>query len=124
MKRALLMLTLCAAACSPNDAAPQPGNLTLTLPSAGGNDGAVVLVISGGPVTSVTPLQGSQAATNVDGAGTHVMIVGNLTAGAIATIAVPDVSRATAYVATVEQVSDRSTFALLDPVHYRVAISR
>jgi hypothetical protein len=123
MRRALLVLVLCAA-CSANDTAPQPGNLTLSLPSSGGNDGAVVLVISGGPVTLVTPLQGSQAATSADGEGTHVMIVGNLTAGAIATIAVPDVSRATAYVATVEQVSDRSTFALLDPVRYRVVITR
>src|SRR5665213_4438502 len=78
MRRALLVLVLCAA-CSANDTAPQPGNLTLSLPSSGGNDGAVVLVISGGPVTLVTPLQGSQAATSADGEGTHVMIVGNLT---------------------------------------------
>ena len=124
MRRAFLGFVLCVAACSANDTAPRPGNLTLSLPSSGDNDGAVVLVISGGPVTSVTPLQGSQAATNADGEGTHVMIVGNLTAGAIATIAVPDVSLAAAYVATVEQVSDRTTFALLDPVRYHVVITR
>lgn len=124
MRRALLLVALFGAACSANDTAPQPGTLTLSLPAAGPNDGAVVILLSGGPVTSVTPLQGFQAATNADGEGTHVMIVGELTAGAIATIAVPDVSRAAAYVATVQQVSDRTSFALLDPVGYRAAITR
>jgi hypothetical protein len=52
------------------------------------------------------------------------MVVGNLAAGAIATIAVPDPSRVSAYVATVVQVADRSSFTLLDPARYQVTVGR
>ena len=38
-------------------------------------------------------------------------------------ITVPDRDQATAYVATVQQVSDRTTYLLLDPVTYHVAIA-
>lgn len=126
MKRVLTaVMLLSLAACNSGDStAGQAGTLTLRLTGASGNDGAMLMIISGGAVSAVGTPAGYQIATNTDGAGTHVMVVGNLTAGAIATIVVPDVSQASAYVATVVQVADRTSFALLDPVRYQVTISR
>jgi hypothetical protein len=125
MKRCLVALSLLLAACAGGDAgAARAGTLTLRLAGGTGNDGAVLVIVSGGPVSSVDASAAYQVATNTDGAGTHVMVVGNLTAGAIATINVPDASRAPAYVATVVQVSDRTSFALLDPARYQVTISK
>ena len=50
------------------------------------------------------------------------MVMGNIAAGQLATISVPDVSRASAYVVTVEQVADRDSFGLLDPARYQVTV--
>lgn len=125
MKRYLLGLSLLLAACTSGDAgASRAGTLTLRLAGATGNDGAVLVIVSGGPVSSVDAPAGYQIATNVDGAGTHVMVMGNLMAGAIATINVPIASQESAYVATVVQVADRTSFALLDPVRYQVTVSK
>ncbi len=123
MKRALIVLLALAGACSSDSGtAPHAGALTLRLAAGGSSDGAMVLTVSGGPVTSVDAPSGFQIASNADGRGTHIMVIGNLAAGAIATINVPDLARASAYVATIEQVSDRGTFALIDAARYQVTI--
>jgi hypothetical protein len=125
MKRTLMGLLLLLAACGSGDAAAtRAGALTLRLVGASGNDGAVLVIVSGGPVSSVDAPAGYQIATNTDGAGTHVLVMGNLTAGAIATINVPDASLGATYVATVVQVADRTSFALLDPVRYQVTVGK
>ncbi|MGH7524384.1 MAG: hypothetical protein ACREK8_08765 [Gemmatimonadales bacterium] len=122
MKRLGLLLFACATACGGTQESVEPGALTLTLTSGGPNDGAMVVLVSGGPVLSVDGAAGYQVAANADARGTHVMIVGNIASGALATLHVADVSRASAYVVTVEQVADRSSFALLDPVRDQVSI--
>jgi hypothetical protein len=123
MRRLLLVVVALVAACGTDaGSAPQPGTLTLTLTSAGMSDGAVVLLVSGGPVISVDGPAVYQVASNTDAAGTHVMIVGNVTSGVVATLHVADVSRASAYVVTVEQVADRNSFALLDPARDQVTV--
>lgn len=125
MRRRLVGLCLLLAACAGTDTgASRAGVLTLRLAGATGNEGAVVVIVSGGTVSSVDAPASFQVAANTDGAGTHVMVVGNLAAGAIATITVPDVSLASAYVATVVQAADRTSFALLDPVRYQVTVSK
>ena len=123
MIRRLVVLALLAVACTTEQTpVPTAGSLTLTLAGAGNTDGAIVLLISGGPVVSVAVPTGYQVATNADGEGTHVMVLGNLLVGTLATINVPDISRASSYVVTVVQVSDRNSFGLLDPVVYRVSV--
>lgn len=124
MKRILVALLLCVA-CSSNDTgAPTAGALTLQFAGASGSDGGVLVIVSGGPVTSVDAPAGYEIATNADGEGTHIMVVGALASGTIATINVPDVSLASSYVATVVQVSDRASYALLDPVRYKVTVGK
>lgn len=123
MKRLVLAGLVLVAACSADAGnAAQAGTLTLSLTAAGPNDGAIVVVVSGGSVVSVDAPAGYQIASNSDGGGTHVMIVGSVTSGVLATLHVPDVSRASAYVVTVEQVADRDSFGLLDPARYQVTV--
>lgn len=123
MKRLLLAAVLLVGACTADSGAGvHGGTLTLSLASGGTTDGALVLIVSGGPVTSVDAPAGYQIASNVDGQGTHIMVIGSVAAGPIATINVPDLSRASAYIATVVQVSDRGSFALLDAARYRVTV--
>jgi len=124
MKRWLVGALLLLLACTSNEnGAAHPGTLTLTLASGGSSDGALVVIVSGGPVTSVAAPANYQVASNADGEGTHLMVVGNITTGVVATLTVPDVTRASAYVATVIQASDRSSFGLLDAAHYRLTIT-
>ena len=103
-------------------APPTPGTLGLRLASPGVNDGAIVVVLSGGPVGAVRPAGALEAVQQTDGAGTHLLLVGNVTEGVLATFDVPDIGHASAYVAAVVQVADRTTFALLDAAPYRVTV--
>jgi hypothetical protein len=123
MRRLMLAMVALVAACGTDTgSAPQPGTLTLRLTSGGMSDGAVVVLVSGGPVLSVDGPAEYQIASNTDAAGTHVMIVGNVASGVVATLHVADVSRASSYVVTVEQVADRNSFALLDPARDQVTV--
>ncbi|HEY4321694.1 MAG TPA: hypothetical protein VGM77_11030 [Gemmatimonadales bacterium] len=126
MKARRLFVALClVAACSAdNHPDPHAGTLTLRLINGGTNDGALVLVISGGPVAGVTAGAGYVAVTTADGSGTHLLLTGNIAPGPLAAIAVPDLSQLAAYTVTVEQAADRSTFALLDPIAYRAEVVR
>lgn len=125
MRRIWCALLLVVAACSSdtaNHGVPKPGDLAVTLAHGGTDDGAMLVVVSGGPVTSVDAPAGYDIATNTDSTGTHIMIMGNVTTGAIATLHVPDVSIASAYTVTLVQVADRATYALLDPAPYVVTV--
>jgi hypothetical protein len=111
---------LLCAACDNGGA--HSGTLAVNLVTAGANDGAIVLTISGGPVTAVHPPGGFQVASHANATGTHLMVTGAITAGTVALIDVPDLSRASAYAVTVDQVADRTSFALLDPAPYRATV--
>ena len=90
MMRRLVVLALLVAGCS-SDQTPLPtaGTLTLALTGGGNADGAIVLLISGGPVMSVAAPAGYQVATNTDGEGTHVMLLGSLAVGTLAIWSLP-----------------------------------
>jgi hypothetical protein len=123
VRRLVLVVAALVAACGTDSgSAPRPGTLTLTLASGGTSDGAVVVLVSGGPVLSVDGPAEYQIASNTDASGTHIMIVGNISSGVVATLHVADISRASGYVATVEQVADRNSFALLDAARDQVTV--
>ena len=123
MKKLLFALVLLAAACrSDNPDGVQSGTLTVTLANSGSNDGAIVAVVSGGLVTHVAVPSGYEVTTNTDAAGTHMLITGNVAAGALATLTIPDIARKSAYSVTIEQAADRTTFALLDAAGYRATL--
>jgi hypothetical protein len=114
----LVLLTACHATVP----TAVPGTLTVQLVSAGTNDGALVLLVGGGPVTSIEAVGGYEVTSNTDAAGVHLMVVGNLATGALVRLHVPDISRANDYLAIITQVADRSNFGLLDGTGYGVTI--
>lgn len=124
MKRLFLGLCLLTA-CGGGEvvAVSTPGSLTLTLHTPGLNDGALVLVVSGGPVNAVHGSGALDVVKQTDGSGTHLMFIGDLAEGVIATIDIPDIGTAKAYVATVVQVADRTNFSLLDSGPYQLIIA-
>lgn len=116
-----MVLAVGMAACA-NDNTPRAGALAVSLVRGGANDGALLVTVSGGPVTGVTVGAGYQQVVNADAAGTHIMVIGDLTTGAIATLTIPDRSQASRYTVTLDQVADRTTFGLIDPAQDSVSI--
>jgi hypothetical protein len=121
MKRLVLLLVLLAA-CHPDVPTTVPGSLTVRLAAAGANDGALVMVISGGEITSVQGAGTYEVTSFTDAAGVHVMVVGNLAGGSLVHLQVPDISRAADYLAVITQVADRNSFGLIDPSAYLLTI--
>jgi hypothetical protein len=118
----VLLLALVAAGCS-EAAVPVPGTLTLQLAGTRGGEGAVVVTVSGAPLGAVHASGDYQVVAHQDGGGTHVLVVGALTRGGIATIDIPDTALSGRYVVTVDQVANGGTFALLDASPYRVTLA-
>lgn len=124
-RRGLLCLALLLTACGGEPTSSvTPGVLTLTLSGTAGNDGALVVTVSGGAVNDVHAADGVEISRNTDASGTHLLLLGNITEGVVARIDVPDVAKAAAYVATVDQAADRTTFGLLDAAGYRIVVAR
>jgi hypothetical protein len=118
--RALTGLALLAG-CS-NNTGPTAGALDVSLSSPNTDDGAVLLTISGGPVDSVEAA-GYTLYSAAAGANTlRLIAAGNIAAGTIARIHVPDVRLASRYVASIDQVAARLTYAQRDLAQYRVAL--
>lgn len=106
---------------------PLSGDLTVSYVGSGAAIGAMLFSISGGPVTSVTaaggrPLQVSFAALATG--TTKVVVAGTLATGDILTVRVPDISLATSYSVSVEQVADNVTFSLIDTALHTLTIHR
>jgi hypothetical protein len=105
MKRLAWIAILGAAlACSDN---PTPGVLkvNLTTPNSGG-DGAILLTVTGpGVPVSAVPGAGLRLFTQLFTTTSRFALTGTLTSGTILTIEVPDVGKASAYTATIQQVA-------------------
>jgi hypothetical protein len=92
---------------------PTPGNLTVALTAQSSAPGAVLFTVSGGAISGVTVSGGYHVyQTSLSGTSRRVLVTGNITAGALVTIAVPDINKASQYNATVNQVAARSTAAV------------
>jgi len=131
MRRALFAGTILALSaglgCSgePPTTGPQAGNLTVAYGGPSTTDGALLVLITGGPVESVSALGGYQLASASAGTNaTRVVLTGSLSVGDIFTVRVPDVAALSSYVARVEAAADRNTFALADPASYTAGLRR
>lgn len=102
---------------------PVAGDLVVSLTTPGSQDGAVLVRVVG-PVESVTAEGGYlvESAALPNGI-TRLVVVGTIQSGPVARLRVPDLSRASEYFGLVEQVADRSTFALLSVAGYAVSIA-
>ena len=113
----LVSLTGCS-----NYTGPASAILSVTLSSPNGDDGAVLLTISGGPVDSVEAV-GYTVYTARSGTETvRLIVTGNLGSGPIARIHIPDNRQAAQYSAEIVQVAARKTYAQRDPASYTASL--
>lgn len=119
-----LLVTL-AAGCGDGGGTPsRAGDLTISYFQGGPSAGALLLTITGGEVENVTAANGEQVSFASPSPGTtRVVVMGNLGTGTLLRIRVPDVSLASRYVVVTDQVADKVTFALIDPVPHTLTIS-
>jgi len=114
---ALSALVTLLASCSSGGGGggnPVPGFLTLTYSTNGATDGALLFKVSGGPIDSVVGGAMVQSGSYViNSTFTRIVTAGNLTNGIVARVHVPDLSNSAGYIATIEQLSDRNTYAQL-----------
>jgi hypothetical protein len=74
---------------------PVAGDVTLAYGSPSQADGAVLILVTGGPVTSVTPIGSYQVEFASAGVNaTRLVVTGTLVTGDVVRLRVPDVSAA------------------------------
>jgi len=123
----LVMLgAVAGAACKKeNTVGPVAGDLTVSYGGPSQTDGALLLLVQGGPLTAVRPTGSSQVASASAGLNvTRVVITGDLVPGEILRLSVPDVAAVASYTVRVEAAADRVTFALTDPTSYTTTVRR
>jgi hypothetical protein len=108
---AALALGALLAGCGGSSATgPTAGNLKVQLATPNSDDGAILFRIVGPGITSVQAGPGltpfTRISTNQDTA--VVILAGNVAAGQVATIAVPDISKVGQYSTSLTQVTGRT----------------
>ena len=130
MRRQLLPLVLLALASACGDggptepAGPVPGVLKIALATPNADDGALLFTVSGGRVSTVDAATGYQIYTaQPDTMTTRILVTGDIAAGEVVRIQVPDTRSAAAYHATIAQAASRTTFAQRALAGYALAVA-
>lgn len=130
MRRQLLPLVLLALASACGDggptepAGPVPGVLKIALATPNADDGALLFTVSGGRVSTVDAATGYQIYTaQPDTMTTRILVTGDIGAGEVVRIHVPDTRTAAAYHATIAQAASRTTFAQRALAGYALAVA-
>ena len=131
MRRQLVPLALLslAAACGDGGptgpAGPVPGVLKIALTTPNADDGALLFTVSGGRISTVdAAAAGYQIYTaQPDTLTTRILVTGDIGAGEVVRIHVPDTRSAAAYHATIAQAASRTTFAQRGLAGYALAVA-
>jgi hypothetical protein len=91
---------------------PVPGLLEVTLATAPTGPGAIMFTVSGGPIDAVTAAGYTTYQSTTTSNSRKVLLTGDITAGTLIEIQVPDISKVNNYVGTVLQVAARGTAAV------------
>ena len=97
-----------------------PGVLDVILTTPNTDDGAILLTIDG----AVDSVQGAPYVvfSTTSATGARVVVTGDVVAGVIARLFVPDVSTADQYVPQLVEVAQRSTYALRPTTSYQLKL--
>jgi hypothetical protein len=117
------MVLVAILACHDDDktvAPTGPGVLDVVLTTPNTDDGAVLLTVDG----AVDSVQGAPYVIFSIASGTEARIVvtGDVLGGVIARLYVPDVGSADQYLAHLDEVAQRGTFALRSPTSYQLEL--
>jgi len=117
------MVLVAILACHDDDktvAPTGPGVLDVVLTTPNADDGAVLLTVDG----AVDSVQGAPYVIFSISSGTEARIVvtGDVGGGVIARLYVPDVGSADQYLAHLDEVAQRGTFALRSPTAYSLEL--
>jgi hypothetical protein len=118
MAIALGLLTGCG---DDQPAGPSPGALDVRLNGPAGA-GAALLLVEGGEIDTVETAGYFTASAAYSGTARRVLVAGQNLAGTLVRIQVPD--RRVAYQATLIEIADGSSYQLLDPAEFTVAVER
>jgi hypothetical protein len=127
MKRLLPVLAIGSLllGCGDSQAPGEGGDLFVSYHAGTPDAGAMVLLISGGKVESVSPVGDQRVSfTSLYPTTTRVVVIGDVTSGDLLRIRVPDVSQVTSYTVRADQVADKATFALIDPARHTFSVHR
>ncbi|HEU4556553.1 MAG TPA: hypothetical protein VFS20_01845 [Longimicrobium sp.] len=105
---------------------PVPGQLTVTLATPNSDDRALQAIVTGpGEITAVeSPATGVAAFSRPTAGGVSVAIFGHLGNGAVLRFTVPDVNRASAYAASVQEVADASNALRPSLAGYQLTVAK
>jgi len=120
---AALALVLAILACHDDDktvAPTGPGVLDVVLTTPNPDDGAVLLTVDG----VVDSVQGAPYVifSTASGTGARIVVTGDVVGGVIARLYVPDVGSADQYLAYLDEVAQRGTYALRSPTAYSLEL--
>jgi hypothetical protein len=106
--------------------APQPGVLTVTLATPFPDDRAMLITVSGPDQAASVADAGSGYTVHARAGGTtfRAAVFGRLSSGPLVRFSVPDVNRASAYRATIQEVVDPSSSIRPSTSGYVLAITR
>lgn len=121
--RRVLLLSVLLLSCSSGSTGPTSGVLNVKLSSLHGDEGGVLFTIKGGPMESVEAVSGIVHSAQLDANTLRVVVTGNLSSGTIARVRIADATQASRYLAVINQVATRSTYALRDPALYLITIA-
>ena len=103
---------------------PVAGTLTLSLDTPHADDGALLLRLDGPDITQVRlAAPGLYLRFLEDQTGVTAVFVGDVTSGDLLTFRVPDVSRSSAYNATMLEAADRSNALRASLAEYTLAVT-
>ena len=97
-----------------------PGVLDVVLTTPNADDGAVLLTVDG----AIDSVQGAPYVifSTASGTGARIVVTGDVVGGVIARLYVPDVGTADQYLAHLDEVAQRGTFALQPPTSYQLEL--
>lgn len=124
----VVLLAACDGKKSPNPVTPEPvpGELTLSLSTPHADDRALLLTLTGpGPITGVQA-SGSGYTVHARAAESSVRLAvfGRVTNGPVVRFHVPDVEKASLYVATLQEAADPQNALRSSTAGYALTVSR
>lgn len=120
---ALGLAALTLATCNNGEAPPVPGSMNVQLATPNTDDGGIIFRVSGGSIDSVTTAYPTIYTQVEADSSEQVLIAGNLGAGTIAQIWIPDVHQLSSYTATPLQVASRTSYAQRKVSGYKLTLT-